>query len=291
MTVIEAFEAFEIDELVSEDRSQKTLNSYRSTCNSFVRSLGSDIDVALISYIHIIQWKKHMMERNNATAHIAFQLREFRCVLAYLKRHGFATLDPSEIKIPSFKYNKTAWFTVDEVRRFLSVIQSPRDKALFACMFSSGARISEILGLNRDSIINGQAVIYGKGRKKGKDEPDTIAFDGNALRLLGEYMATRTDSINALFISRQNRRIGVQQCIGLVHKYIEIAGVQKNGRGATHILRHSFGTDLEVNGLDIHGISKQLRHKKLETTRVYLHGSKDRQQRDYQEFHTPVPIT
>jgi site-specific recombinase XerD len=291
MKISEAFEAFEIDELVSEGRAQKTINSYRSTCNSIMRSLGTDLDVALFSYIHIIQWKKHMMERRNEPSHMALQLRELRRVLSYMRSHGFATLDPAEIKIPSFKYNKTAWFTIEELQRFLSAIHSPRDRALFACMFSSGGRISEVLSLNRGSIKGGEAIIYGKGRKEGKDEPEILVFDPNALMLLEQYLAGRDDKIDALFISRQSQRISVQQCIRLMHGYIKTAGIEKNGRGATHILRHSFGTDLELQGLDLHGISNQMRHKKLETTRIYLHGSKTKKKTDYAKFHTPVPVT
>lgn len=290
MLLTEAFEAFEIDELLSEDRSQKTINSYRCTCNSLIRSIGMDIDIALLSYVHIIQWKKHMVDRGNAAAHVAFQLRELRRVLTYLHTHGFATLSPSEIKIPKFKYNKTAWFTIDEVRRFLSVIKSPRDRALFACLFSCGARISELLSLNRDSIVDGKAAIYGKARKEGKDDPDELQFDDNALRLLNEYLATRKDELQYLFISRQNRRISLQQCIVLCHKYIDLAGIQLNGRGATHILRHSFATDLELQGLDLRGIQIQMRHKKSDTTQIYMHGQNLRQQPDYKKHHTPVPI-
>lgn len=290
MTVRDAFSAFEFDELLAEDRAQKTIASYRSTSNSFIRAIGSDIDVALLTYLHVIQWKRYMSEQENSPAHMALQLRELRRVLTYLKLHSFATLDPSEIKIPKFKYNKTAWFTVEEINQFLSVIESPRDRALFGSMFSSGARISEILSLNRNSIVGGQAIIYGKARKEGRDEPDILVFDDNALKLIESYLDTRTDTIEALFISRQSQRICVQQCIRLVHKYIEMAGIEKNGRGATHILRHSFGTDLEIQGLDLHGISLQLRHKKLETTRIYMHGSTVRKKSDYASYHTPVPI-
>lgn len=291
MTISEAFSAFEMDELISEERSQKTIDSYRSTCSTFINAVGDDINIALLTYIHIIQWKRQMVERKNSSAHMAFQLREMRRVLNYLKSHGFATLDPSEITIPKFKYNKTAWFDISTLRRFLSAIESPRDKALFSCLFSSGARISELLSLNRDSIVDGKAVIYGKGRKAGKDEPDILSFDLNAIKLLNEYLETRTDNLEALFATRQNTRMTVRGSIHLTNKYIALAGIEKNGRGATHILRHSFGTDLELQGLDIHGIATQMRHKKLETTRIYLHGSTAKKQQDYTRYHTPVPLT
>jgi integrase/recombinase XerC len=285
MVISEAFEAFEVDELLSEGRSQKTLDAYGVTCRSFIRAIGTDINIGLITYGHIIQWKREMHLRKNTGAHMALQLREFRRVLTYLRSHGYATLDPAEIKIPKFKYNTTAWFDIDEISRFLRVIQSPRDKALFACLFSCGGRISELLSLNRNSIMNGSAEIIGKGKV-----PGIINFDLNALKLLDAYLETRDDHLEALFISRQNRRIGIQQCIRLTHKYIKLAGIQPNGRGATHILRHSFGTNLELNGLDINGIATQMRHKKLETTKIYMHGAERQKLPNYNKYHTPVPM-
>ncbi len=283
MVISEAFEAFTIDELLSEGRSQKTLDAYGVTCRSFMRAVGEDINIGLITYTHIIQWKREMHERENTGAHMALMLREFRRVLAYLRSHGYATLDPSEIKIPKFKYNTTDWLTIEEVARFLSVIQNQRDKALFACMFSSGARISELLSLNRDSIVDGGAKIIGKG-----NVPGALNFDDNALRLLDTYLDTREDDLEPMFISRQNRRISYQQCIISAHKYAKMAGIEKNV--TTHVLRHSFGTNLEINGLDIHGIATQMRHKKLETTKIYLHAGEIRKQTDYAKFHTPVPV-
>lgn len=290
MLISEAFEAFEIDELVSEGRSEKTVESYRGTCRSLLQSIGSDVDTALFMYSHVIAWKKSMHERNNSSAHMASQLREFRRVLTYLKSHGFATLDPTEIKIPKVTYKKTAWLTVDEVRQFLGVIDYPRDKALFASMFASGARISELLSLNRDSIVNGSAKIIGKGKVEG-----VLHFDDNALKLLNEYIESREDDLPYLFPSRQaspitgsKGRITVKQCIYLAHKYAKEAGINK--RVTTHVLRHSFATNLELNGQDIRGMAIQMRHKKLETTKIYLHGEELRKLPDYEKYHTPVPI-
>lgn len=288
MTLTEAFEAFEVDELLSEDRSAKTIASYRSTCSTLLEDIGNDIEIAFFSYNHIIQWKRGMHARNNSGAHMALQLRELRRVLNYLKSHGFATLDASEIKIPKFKYRKTAWLTVEEVGQLLGAIENPRDKALFGCLFGSGARISELLSLNRSSIVNGSAEIYGKGKKVGRDDPDTLQFDGNALSLLDDYLVTRKDRLEPLFLSRQNRRLCIQQCIILAHKYAKLAGIEK--RVTTHVLRHSFGTNLELNGMDIHGMSQQLRHKKLETTKIYLHGEELNKKPNYDKYHTPVPI-
>lgn len=285
MLLSEAFAAFELDELLSEGRSHKTIDSYRSTCRSLLQAIGGDVDVALLMYAHIINWKRTMHDRANSGSHMAGQLMELRRVLTYLRSHGFTTLDPGEIKMPKYQNKETGWFNIEEVRRFLGAIDNPRDKALFGSMFDSGARISELLSINRGGIVNGRARIIGKG-----NTPGYLEFNNNSLMLIDNYLATRTDTLPPLFISRQNRRICVQQCIRLFHKYTDQAGLVLNGRGATHILRHSFGSNLELNGLDINGIANQMRHKKLETTKIYLHGKELKKVSDYQQFHTPVPL-
>lgn len=295
MTITEAFEAFEIDELVSENRSANTISNYQKTRNSLLKSIGQDLHVELLSYVHVIQWKKKMHDDELRSSYVAQLLRHLRIVLTYLRKHGFSTLDPAEIKIPAFKYRQTPWLTIEEVGRFLAVINNPRDKALFACQFSAGARISEILSLDRGSIVNGSAKIWGKGKKK-EDDPDTLEFDANALRLLDEYLENRTDDLEPMFITRQNRRPCLQTAIGLANKYAEKAGIKrydndgKPRRIATHVLRHSFGTDLILNGADIYKASKQLRHANIDTTKIYIHGADLHKQSDYDKFHTPVPI-
>lgn len=302
MILSEAFEAFEIDELISENRSQSTLDSYRNTLSSLLRSIGDDIPIAFLTYLHIIGWKKDMHEWGNSSSYMAGNLLNLRRILTYLKTHSFATLDAAEIKIPSFKYRKTAWLTIEEMSRFLTAIDTgmkqstrakqsyARDKALFAMQFSSGARISELLQLNReatDMIFKEKKVkVRGKGQQEDDDE---LLFDDNALQALDDYLTTREDTFEPLFLSRESRRPHISTVIQSFHRYLKLAGIQRNGAGATHILRHSFGTDLDLQGADIQDIATQMRHKRVEVTRIYVHSGNINRRKDYEQYHTPTP--
>jgi integrase/recombinase XerD len=287
MTLTESFGAFILDELISENRSSSTVANYQKTLSSLLRSIGEDIPVQLLGYTHIIAWKKQMYDEGLADSYKAQILRHLRIVLTYLGKHGFATLEPSEIKIPSFKYKETAWLTIDELSRFLSVIERPRDKALFACLFSAGGRYNELISLDRGSIVDGVAKVRGKGRT-ATETPEELRFDPNALGLLNDYLQTRTDKIEALFISRQYKRLTIQQADKLCHQYSALAGIDKNV--TTHVFRHSFATNLINNGADIYATSKQMRHARIDTTRIYVHDADDSKQKNYDKFHTPTPI-
>lgn len=289
MTIAEAFEAFEVDELISENRSKKTIDSYRCTLNSLLRSLGDDVPIAFLAYSCVISWKKDMHEWDNRTSYIAQQLRNFRSVLSYLKNHGFETLNPSEIKIPKFKYRETAWLTMDEMGRFLAAINDPMYKALFAMQFSAGGRISEMLSLNRadaKAILRDRTIrVRGKGQK---EVSDILQFDDNALECLKDYLKTRRDKLEPLFLSRQRNRLHITTAIQAAHRFAKRAGIEKNV--ATHVMRHSFGTNLDLNGMDIYNVSKQMRHSRIETTKVYIHSGDINRRKDYDKYHTPTPL-
>lgn len=303
MTLTEAFDAFEEDELVGEGRSQDTIDSYRCTLNSLLRSLGCEIHIALLAYGHIIQWKKDMREWENRDSYIAQQLRNLRYVLTYLKNHGFVTLEPDQIKVPQSTYRRTAWFSVEQMRDFLAAIDEGyyrsvrakdsfvRDKALFAMQFSSGARISELLKLNRDAadtiIETKEVVVRGKGKKEAED---VLNFDDNAIECLKRYLEIRQDDKEPMFLSRNGQRLHISTAIQNFHRYTKLAGIRKNGAGATHILRHSFGTDLDLNGMDIEDIRRQMRHTRVATTKTYIHSSDVNRRKHYEKYHTTTPV-
>jgi site-specific recombinase XerD len=155
-------------------------------------------------------------------------------------------------------------------------------------LFSSGARISELLQLDRDSIVlnefgEGEAQIEGKGNK-----PGVLTFDSNALKILNDYTETRNDPIRPLFISGQRRRITVSRVEQLCHEYADMAGIDKNV--TPHVWRHTFASDLKLNGADIYDISKQLRHSNIATTMIYTHISDQKKANDYRKYHTSTPI-
>ncbi len=282
MTVTEAFASFDVDILYMGNFALKTRKNYKCALNSFVRAVGLDIPVQLITYQSIVVWKQYMAQRGAKTSSVAADMNHLRRVLRYLKQRGHNVIDYREIELPRIKQRVPVWLEVDEVRRFLEVIENPRDRAIFACLFSSGARVSELLQLNRDSIIKGEAEIIGKGDKPGK-----LSFDDNCLAILNEYLDNRTDHLKPLFVSGQMRRITVSRVEQLAHVYADMAGIDKNV--TPHVFRHSFATDLKNNGMDIYDLSRQLRHTQVASTMIYVHADAKKAQ-NYKQYHSKVPL-
>lgn len=287
MTVSEAFQAYDVD--VLRGGAVKTRRNYKSALNSFLRSCDADLPVQLINYPLIVQWKMYMAQHGVQPSSEASNLSRFRNVFKYLRAHKVPlALDYEEITRPPVKSKPPTWLTSDEVARFLGAIENPRDKAIFAGIFSSGARISELLQLNRDSIIRtpdgyATAEIVGKGSK-----PGVLSFDPSYLTILDAYLETRKDRFTPLFISSQHSRITVSRVEQLCHEYADRAGITKNV--TPHVGRHTFATLLKENGMDIYDLKVQLRHERISTTQIYVHTDEKKQDK-YKQYHIPVPIT
>lgn len=281
MLLSEAFIKYDINVLYSEGFKPKTRRNYRSSLNSFL-SVWGDVPVNDIDFDKIDSWKVSMSRRGKLASSIGPNLSHLKSVLCYVNKSGIRTIDPRDIERPPIKRNSPTWLTIGEIGSILAVIERPRDKAIFAMLFDSGARVSELLSLNRDSIHDGQAMIEGKG-----DKPGILRF-GMSLKYLDEYLKTRNDALRPLFVSGQYRRITVSRIEQLAHEYADKANIDKNV--TPHVYRHSFASDLKLNGADIFDIQQQLRHTNIQSTMIYTHVHNKKVDADYKQFHSSVPM-
>lgn len=281
MTITEAFVKYDTA-LKTKGFKTKTRINYRSTLHSFVKLIG-DVPVQLVTYDTCARWKELRELDGNAASTISGDMARLRQVFKHLRKLGVNVIDSESIESPKIPQKTYTWLTVEEVEQLLSVVNRPRDKALIACLFSSGARISELLGLDRNSIYNGEAQIVGKGDKMG-----TLNFDDSALYYLDEYLKTRIDRQRPLFLSGQHRRLTQSRISQLIHEYTDAAGIDKNV--TSHVLRHSFASDLKLNGADIYDIKEQLRHSSITTTQIYTHMNNQQNKEKYRTFHSKISI-
>jgi site-specific recombinase XerD len=159
-----------------------------------------------------------------------------------------------------------------EIELLIAAATNPRDKAIIACTFLSGCRISEILNLDRTDFSKyidneGRQAVMVRG-KNGKYRD--VLFNETARMYLENYFETRHDSYRELFISGQNRRITVSRVEQIIHECSRRAGLEK--RVTPHILRHSFATDLLNNEASLYEVSKSMGHANISTTaNIYAH--------------------
>jgi len=287
---------------VERGRSSKTAENYRLYLERFVEYSG-DIPVDKITTEVLRKyrlWLNRYINDNGesmVTITQSYHLIALRGFLGYLSKRDIASLSPEKIELPKINRKQVTFLTYEEVTRILESIpgdnspQSLRDTALIELLFSSGLRVSELVNLNRDHVNTERRefMVRGKGQK---DRP--VFISERAANQIKTYLATRADSLPALFLnySRNNtastsgdyRRLSPRSIQRIIHKYAQAAGITKHV--SPHTMRHSYATDLLMNGADIRSVQSMLGHSNISTTQVYTHVTDQHLRKEFERYHS-----
>ena len=227
----------------------------------------------------------------------AYHLIALRGFLKYLARREIKSLDPSLVDLPKIIRKQVTFLHYDEVEDMLEQIDTStesglRDRAIIELLYSGGLRVSELVGLNRDSINleRREFMVRGKG---SKDRP--IFISEACADRVSDYLDARTDSLPALFLNNSRntqtvdtsgnyRRMTARSVERIVEKYARLAGITKHV--SPHTLRHSFATDLLMNGADIRAVQSMLGHADISTTQIYTHVTDAHLREVHEKFHS-----
>lgn len=182
--------------------------------------------------------------------------------LHLLKENHFA-----DLAISKYTLKKVVYMTVDECKKYLSVIDNLRDKTIIELILNTGARRSEVanaLLVNLD-LDNRLLLITGKGNKER-----FLYLNKTVVTLLQQYLSTRNDSCEYLFVSNHGNKLDYNDIYRIVRKYLEKAGLDVS-KLSTHNLRHTFATLLYQSGVDLRQLQELLGHENLDTTMRYTH--------------------
>ena len=181
--------------------------------------------------------------------------------------------------------------SVEEVERLLAQTlgedpRALRDRALLELSYASGLRVSELLGLECESVRFKErfVVVLGKG---GKER--IVPFGGAAARSLERYLEggrpllARTSRTAALFLNRSGRRLGRAGFWKILGGYARAAGFTK--AVSPHVLRHSFATHLLEGGADLRAVQELLGHASVTTTQIYTEVSREHLREVHRQFH------
>lgn len=274
--VLIAEEILNKDNIKPEDITRELLRKYRIKLNRYGTDNGSE-DLQTITQ--------------------AYHLIALRGFLKYLTRREIKSLDPSLIDLPHVVRKQVTFLHFDEVEDMLNQIDLStesglRDRAIIELLYSGGLRVSELVGLNRDSINldRREFMVRGKG---SKDRP--IFISEACADRVRDYLDARTDSLPALFLNNSKniqavdtsgdyRRMTKRSVERIVEKYARLAGITKHV--SPHTLRHSFATDLLMNGADLRAVQSMLGHADISTTQIYTHVTDAHLKEIHDKFHS-----
>ena len=286
---------------VEGGRSAKTAENYAIYLSRFVE-FTDDIVVEKITSEVIRKYRLWLNRYKNdndselATITQSYHLIALRGFLGYLSKRDIASLSPDKIDLPKVSRKQVTFLHFDEVSRLLEQIDLSdeaglRDRAIIELLFSSGLRVSELVNLNRDHVNTRRRefMVRGKGQK---DRPVLIG-EASAQRV-DDYLSARLDNLPPLFLSysRNNlssmsgdyRRLSSRSIQRMINKYARLAGITKHV--SPHTMRHSFATDLLMNGADIRSVQSMLGHSNISTTQVYTHVTDEHLREVYEKFHS-----
>jgi len=155
-----------------------------------------------------------------------------------------------------------------------------RDRAILELLYSTGIRVSELVGINGDQmdLIGNIVKVRGKGKKERLAPVGTKATQ--AIKI---YLDKRKGKNQALFLNKNGTRLSVRGVYNITQKYIREAALNRDI--SPHVLRHSFATHLLNAGADLRSVQELLGHVNLSTTQIYTHVSHEKLKKVYDEAH------
>lgn len=219
-----------------------------------------------------------------------------RSFLKYLIRKDLNVISPDKIELPRVESRSLKFLDRDQLERLLaqpdiSKESGIRDKTIMEMLFSTGLRVSELCRLNRDQI-NIERKEFGVIGKGGKAR--VVFLSDRATIWLEKYFSVRTDQSKAIFIrysgnqepteNMEKLRLTPRSVQRILEKYVRKARLPV--KATPHVLRHSFATDLLLNGADLRSVQEMLGHKNVSTTQIYTHVTNRQLHEVHKAFHS-----
>lgn len=226
-----------------------------------------------------------------------YHLIALRSFLKYLAKRDVKTLASEKIELAKQGSREVAFLEAKDLERLLSAPDAAdvpptlrlRDHAILELFFSTGLRVSELAGLKKTSINleRDEFTVRGKG-----DKTRVVFLSAAARAALKAYLTHRGDDCPFLFVRHDRARIGMTKDLTpltprsierLVAHYAAAAGIPK--KVSPHTLRHSFATDLLMNGADVRSVQAMLGHASITTTQIYTHITNQQLRDVHKAFH------
>jgi len=273
---------------IEKNYSPYTLLNYKLDLNDFNKFCGQ-ISLEKIDYLLLRKYLAVLKEKNLGNRTVGRHLSALRSFFRFLCREGYLKTNPIlMLSSPKLDKHLPSFMTEEEVAKLIeSALPKDnrdelglRNRAILETFYSSGLRISELVGLSLDDLDFISGIIKAKG--KGKKER-VVPVGDIALTAIRKYLDQRKKQSNAVFLNKNGKRISTRGVRDVVEKYLKSAGIQ---RGVSpHTFRHSFATHLLDRGADLRTVQELLGHANLSTTQIYTHLTTEKLKNVYDKAH------
>lgn len=272
MRVVDEFEYY----LTTEKHSSaNTVSSYLRDVNQFAQYLSQrGLDLKLVGQSDLQDYIQWLTGQGRSAATVTRALASLKCFYHWMMERGYCESNPVQgVKAAKVERKLPQVLTSKEVELLLEQpkcvdMKGYRDHAMLELLYATGIRVSELIGLDVDSVFLSAGFIRCESREKTR----IIPMYPTALKALTDYLRDvrpklAAEGERALFVNMNGTRMSRQGFWKLIKYYGEKAGIQTEI--TPHTLRHSFAAHLLENGADIHAIQEMLGHSDISSTQIY----------------------
>lgn len=263
-----------------EGCSEKTIKYYRSTLISWLRKSSKPVDE--ISTHDVRQHLSEIQAHGSVSRTTVDNVRRiFSSFFSWLEDENYILKSPVR-RIRKIRTETTVKETLndEQIEILRNACAETRDKAMIDFLLSTGVRVGELANINISDIDfnERQCIVLGKGNKER-----TVYFSSRAKVNLLDYLSTRTDSEDALFVSlsKPNKRLTIS---GIEARCRELAKVAHVGRIHPHKFRRTLATMAIDKGMPIEQVQCLLGHCKIDTTLHYAMVSQNNVKTAHRKF-------
>jgi len=273
---------------IEKNYSVHTILNYKLDLQDFGKFLGT-AELEKVDYLALRKYLAVLKEKNLGNRTVGRRLSALRSFFRFLSREGYIKTNPIlMLSSPKLDKHLPSFMTEEEVKKLIESafaksqtdILGLRDRAILEAFYSSGLRISELVGLNLDDIdfISGILKVRGKGKKER-----VVPIGEAALSAIRKYLDKRKKQSTAVFLNKNSSRITTRGVRYILVGYLRLAEI-KPGVSA-HTFRHSFATHLLNRGADLRTVQELLGHANLSTTQIYTHLTTEKLKSVYDKAH------
>ncbi|NLM22340.1 MAG: tyrosine recombinase XerC [Peptococcaceae bacterium] len=279
--------------LLAKNLSELTVSAYQTDLLQFItfaaHELGvevQDLDVKTIDKYIVRNYLGWMTDRELSRKSIARKLASLRSFFRFLCREGVIEQSPVQ-KVVTPKTGRTLprFLFQEHMAKLLQAADlgtknGIRDQIIVEILYGSGLRVSELVNIDiRDlDLENGLVKVHGKGQKER-----IVPLTDYACQAIKKYLELRHDSEQALLLNYQNTRLSARSVRRILNKLEKKANLHQHIY--PHMLRHTFATHLLDGGADLRSVQELLGHKKLSSTQIYTHLTREKLRDVYMNSH------
>lgn len=284
--------------------SPNTIKAYTRDLAEFVAYLGNYYGITGwtwegVDRLAIRGYLAHLIRRGISKRSAGRSLSAVRSLYKYLHRNEIVEANPARaVGAPKRDRHLPEYLDVTQMGTLFSAAEirseggrftDVRNLAMLELFYSGGLRLSELRGINRDSLdlLSNQVKVRGKGRKER-----IVPLGDRAILALRNYEARRDELLrvigpkgdrNAFFLSSLGRRISVRALQNAMTSLLDL--VSESAGLSTHSLRHTFATHMLDAGADLRAVQELLGHASVQSTQIYTHTSVERLKQAYKSAH------